>query len=332
MNRGLLPLLFGAGVLLFAASSNASESSPSNIVDPWEELPTERKKRKAAERKKRKAAERKKRKAAERKKRKAAERKNAKRSTDQDEAEAAAAAVQAYEQSEAEKRKAADRKAQTPEKRKKAAKKRKREAELPTLDGTITVDVLRAQKATNAAAKALGVRGSILPLKLDGLYGPKTRKGWIMVAAKLKRDPALIRVSLKRVALVPETLEAMERAGTTKRDPKPAPRKVEIVTTPVLDEPTGEPQKAPNPPPYGYDPEAARREARALSNHLRRSGRANYDRRWLERWQRYAGVTPDRIYGGESRGALLHYGGTDAPEPFFPPLATIPYVPPELRT
>jgi hypothetical protein len=85
--------------------------------------------------------------------------------------------------------------------------------------------------------------------------------------------------------------------------------------------------------PAGYDPAAARRGARALAAHLKRAGRANYDRRLLEQWQRQAGLMPDRIYAGGTRGALLAYGvkSAEAPAPFFKPFETIPYVPPEKR-
>jgi len=121
--------------------------------------------------------------------------------------------------------------------------------------------------------------------------------------------------------------------------PAPGPR---VVVTPPDDHTSPETPVSPPPVvtpaardpltlPEGYDPEAARREVRALVAHLRRAGRSGYDRRWLERWQRYAGIEPDRIYGGATRGALLYYGGIDPPVPFFPPLNTIPYVPPEAR-
>lgn len=85
--------------------------------------------------------------------------------------------------------------------------------------------------------------------------------------------------------------------------------------------------------PAGYDPATARRGARAIAAHLKRKGRAGYDRRLLEQWQRQAGLEPDRIYGGSTRGALLFYGvpSMDAPQPFFKPTETIPFVPPEQR-
>lgn len=85
--------------------------------------------------------------------------------------------------------------------------------------------------------------------------------------------------------------------------------------------------------PEGYDPDSARRGAKAIASHLKRSGRANYDRRLLRSWQTKAAVKADGIYGGETRGALLFYGvpSSDAPSPFFVPTTTVPYVPPEKR-
>lgn len=88
---------------------------------------------------------------------------------------------------------------------------------------------------------------------------------------------------------------------------------------------------APKPQPTGYNPQAARREAASLAAHLKRAGRAGYDRRMLESWQRKAGLIPDRIYGGASRGALRFYGVSDPPLAFFPPTEEIPFVPPEKR-
>lgn len=79
--------------------------------------------------------------------------------------------------------------------------------------------------------------------------------------------------------------------------------------------------------PDGYDPTTARKGARSVANNLAR-GIANYSRPLLKQWQKQAGLKPDGIYGGATRGALLHYGAKDPPRPFFPPTNTIPYVPP----
>lgn len=97
----------------------------------------------------------------------------------------------------------------------------------------------------------------------------------------------------------------------------------------------GPAQSTPRPSnlPAGYDPASARRSARAIAAHLKRAGKANYDRRLFGQWQTAAGLVPDRVYAGGARGALLYFGVSplDVPPPFFPPFDTRPYVPPEKR-
>ncbi|MGP1665006.1 MAG: hypothetical protein ACTS5I_03635 [Rhodanobacter sp.] len=97
-------------------------------------------------------------------------------------------------------------------------------------------------------------------------------------------------------------------------------------------EPFIEPTEAPTPTPAqipaGYDPAGARRMAPSLARHLKNKGRSGYDRKLMQDFQRKAGIEPDKIYGGQSAGAVLYYGGTDAPPPFFPPLQIVPYTPP----
>jgi hypothetical protein len=84
--------------------------------------------------------------------------------------------------------------------------------------------------------------------------------------------------------------------------------------------------------PVGYDPAKARAGASAIASHLAKKGPANYSHEQLKIWQRQAALTPDGVYGGSSRGALIAFGVTNPPRPFFKPVATIPYVPPEQRT
>lgn len=83
--------------------------------------------------------------------------------------------------------------------------------------------------------------------------------------------------------------------------------------------------------PAGYDPVKARSRARALAAHLAKKGPANYSHDELRSWQVQAALTPDGKYGGSARGALIHYGVNDPPRPFFAPVATLPYIPPEKR-
>lgn len=80
--------------------------------------------------------------------------------------------------------------------------------------------------------------------------------------------------------------------------------------------------------PAGYDPAGARRMAPSLARHLKNKGASGYDRRLLADFQKKAGIDIDKIYGGQSWGALLHYGGTDAPKAFYEPKTLVPYTPP----
>jgi hypothetical protein len=84
--------------------------------------------------------------------------------------------------------------------------------------------------------------------------------------------------------------------------------------------------------PAGYDPAKARAGAPAIASHLAKKGPAGYSHEQLKIWQRQAALTPDGVYGGSTRGALIAFGVKSPPRPFFQPVATIPYVPPEQRT
>jgi len=104
-----------------------------------------------------------------------------------------------------------------------------------------------------------------------------------------------------------------------------APTPGSVPASPVLETNRG----APTPP--GYDPAKAKSRARALAAHLAKKGPAGYSRSEVKSWQQQAGLTPDGLYGGSSRGALIHFGVADPPRAFFAPIATLPYVPPEQR-
>lgn len=79
--------------------------------------------------------------------------------------------------------------------------------------------------------------------------------------------------------------------------------------------------------PAGYDPIGARKMAPSIARNLGK-GRDHYDRRLLRDFQIKAGITPDKLYGGQTRGALIHYGIPNPPQPFTAPRNTIRYVPP----
>ena len=105
---------------------------------------------------------------------------------------------------------------------------------------------------------------------------------------------------------------------------KPAAPVATVKAAPVL-----EPNRGST--PAGYDPVKARSRARALAAHLAKKGPAGYSHEELRSWQVQAAITPDGKYGGSARGALIHYGVKDPPRPFFAPVATLPYIPPEKR-
>lgn len=77
----------------------------------------------------------------------------------------------------------------------------------------------------------------------------------------------------------------------------------------------------------GYKPDAARRGAPSVSAHLKRAGKAGYDRRLLKTWQTQAGLKPDGLYGPGTRGALVFFGQKDPPAAFAGS-GTTPYKPP----
>lgn len=114
---------------------------------------------------------------------------------------------------------------------------------------------------------------------------------------------------------------------------KPTPPIIDVFPGPENFQPPTASAPAPTsrPLPAGYSPAQARKEAASLAAHLKRAGRAGYDRRMLEAWQKKAGLTPDRIYGGATRGALIFYGVKDPVPAFFAPTATVTFVPPEKR-
>ena len=115
--------------------------------------------------------------------------------------------------------------------------------------------------------------------------------------------------------------------------PTPAAASVVPAATPVpvnqVSPATPLPASTPSGPqlPSGYDPEAARRGAKAVANNVT-SRKYDYDRRLVKAWQEDAGLAPDGVYGGATRGALIYYGVKNPPKPLFKPTETITYQPP----
>jgi hypothetical protein len=182
----------------------------------------------------------------------------------------------------------------------------------------VTISVLALQRLLNRYAAAHHI-GPLL--KTDGLWGPKTQSRYVAIARAVNRSATIARVDGRTARAADGTLKAIDRAAPVARvvvAPSAAPHPAD--SAPPQD-------VSPQSTPAGYDLEGARRLSRSVANNLRR-GKASYDRRLLESFQRKAGLTPDRAYGGRTRGALVYFGQRDAPQPFSAPHETIPYAPP----
>lgn len=145
-----------------------------------------------------------------------------------------------------------------------------------------------------------------------------------------KRAPLMVEVTGPKVR--PATPEELARhaakkraAATQKAPPKTGPQRPPgtVSASPEL-----EPHHGPT-LPAGYDPAKARARAPVIAAHLAARGPKAYSRSELKAWQRLAHVRADGEYGGSTRGALVFYGVPNPPRPFVPPVATLPYQPPE---
>lgn len=87
-----------------------------------------------------------------------------------------------------------------------------------------------------------------------------------------------------------------------------APKVVPVESEPSTAEPDG-----PAPPP-GYNPTSAGRLAKQVARNIDGKGCAGYSRQLLRQFQRAAGIAVDGLYGGGSRGALMHFGIRRPPE------------------
>ena len=93
------------------------------------------------------------------------------------------------------------------------------------------------------------------------------------------------------------------------------------------------PPKPPTPAKRSYtvvaknpDPVEARKLMGAVASNLSSQG-SNYDPAMLRGFQKAAGLTPDGLYGGRTRGALLYYGAPIIiPKPMHGPNITYKYV------
>lgn len=110
--------------------------------------------------------------------------------------------------------------------------------------------------------------------------------------------------------------------------PTPAPVRYEPEASAPTPQSTAELRVAPVEPtsalPAGFDPMKAKRTAQAVSTNITTRS-YNYSRDGLRAWQRAAGLTPDGVYGGATRGALLFYGAANPPRALFAPTTTVDY-------
>jgi murein L,D-transpeptidase YcbB/YkuD len=137
------------------------------------------------------------------------------------------------------------------------------------------------------------------PLVRDGILGPRTRAVAELVGIVLPPRPAA-------TAAHPAT-------------PSPAPV------------PVHEPPPAPPGTSTSLDVTKAKALAAQVVANMRRLSKAqryDYDRNTLKAFQLAAGLKPDGVYGGTTRGALIYFGQANAPKPLFAPTNTIPYQPP----
>lgn len=161
-----------------------------------------------------------------------------------------------------------------------------------------------------------------------GAVAPGTPPNIIDVSSPkvVQTSAAELKAMQKRVAdrIAAEKNRASAAAKEVVKNPAKVPPLPSVKASPVL-----EPNRGSS--PAGYDPVKARARARAIAAHLAKKGPSSYSHAELQTWQRQAGLTADGKYGGSSRGALIYFGVKDPPRPFFAPVATLPYVPPEQR-
>lgn len=124
----------------------------------------------------------------------------------------------------------------------------------------------------------------------------------------------------------------------------PAPPPVAEAPPPPVAPPVPQPEVAPAPapvpeaappaaqpmvmegpkPPAGFDPALARKLAPRLAQNIAEK-KYSYSRKLALDFQKAAGIDADKIYGGETRGALLAFGVRRPPRALHKPTETQPY-------
>jgi hypothetical protein len=214
-------------------------------------------------------------------------------------------------------------------------------------------DHLEAKGIAHYSHEALRIWQTLAGLVQDGIYGGSTRGALIFFGVP-NPPPAFFRptqtvqytsvgkpVSSTRLAATSAPAARPATAAAPVRAPAAQPLGRAVQQQAAQPKPPAQPagsvkaspELEPNhgSPPAGYSPATARSRAPAIASHLAKKGRAGYSRPELKSWQQQAGLHADGVYGGSSRGALIYFGVKDPPRPFFAPVATLPYVPPEQR-
>lgn len=150
----------------------------------------------------------------------------------------------------------------------------------------------------------------------DGLYGGES-KGALRFYLNGAQVPAAF---FAPVAEVPYRWSSLAPLPPAPNPVQPAPIVEPMAPAPPIDDEPDVEQ-----PPAGFDPAKARKMAKQVAANLDAKGRSNYDRALLRSFQTAAGIDADGIYGGQSRGALIHYGVPRPPAAFFKPVETQPY-------
>lgn len=162
----------------------------------------------------------------------------------------------------------------------------------------------------------------------DGIYGGETR-GALLAFGVANPQPA----SFPPTETVPykwaELIAVTPSAAPVVVAPEPAAAPPAVDVGPTDDE-EPEPAAATPPkssagtPPAGFNPTTARKLAKPVASNIDSKGKL-YSQKQLKEFQRAAGLVDDGLYGGSSRGALIHYGVARPPQPLFAPVATKPY-------
>ena len=205
---------------------------------------------------------------------------------------------------------------------------------LPLALAGLALLLMGSGKSSTAPKRAAPPRKVLVPgnvvVKVKPAQTPKSAPKTVNMTPRpvAPPKPAKPKVATTRMATAPLASNPSQGSGPGLNAPLSADiptdtmRTVPFVSMPAASRPAST-SRSQLP---GYKPDAARRAASSIANHLKRSGKAKYDRRMLKQWQTHAGLPADGIYGPATRGALVYFGQKDPPAPFLG-TGTIAYKP-----